>query len=62
MSSYVIILSRFKYFHGFELATCLNGLHAEQLDKPEFSLQMLSKLSLIISMAALVILDPEEEK
>lgn len=39
-------------FDGFQLAPCLNRLHAAQFDEPEFSLKMLSKLSLIISMAA----------
>lgn len=53
-------LSRFHSFDGFELAPCLSGLHAEQLDEPEFALRMPSKLSLIPSMAASIILFPKE--
>lgn len=54
-------LSRFYSSDGFELVPRLNGAHAEQLDELEFALEMLSKLSLIISMATSIILDPEEE-
>lgn len=54
-------LSRFYSSDGFELVPRLNGLHAEQPDELKFALEMLSKLPLIISMATLMILEPEEE-